>query len=108
MAAICVADGTSHIRETVFKDRFTHTMEMRRLGAEITVTSDEAIIYGSDHLQGAEIMASDIRAGAGIVLAALAAQGKSEVLRVYHIDRGYSRMEQKLASLGADIERTRA
>jgi len=108
MAACCVADGTSHIKETVFRDRFSHTMEMRRLGAEITVTSDEALILGNPRLQGAEIMASDIRAGAGIVLAALAAEGKSEVLRVYHIDRGYSRIEDKLASLGADIERMRA
>jgi UDP-N-acetylglucosamine 1-carboxyvinyltransferase len=105
MAAACVASGTSHIKETVFKDRFTHTMEMRRLGADITVSSDEAIVHGVKQLYGAEVMASDIRAGAGIVLACLAAKGRSEVLRVYHIDRGYNRMEEKLAALGADIVR---
>jgi UDP-N-acetylglucosamine 1-carboxyvinyltransferase len=105
MAATCLADGTSHVRETVFPDRFTHTMEMRRLGANITVTGSEAIVYGTDRLAGAEVMASDIRAGAGIVLAALAARGKSEVLRVYHIDRGYWAMEEKLSALGADITR---
>ncbi|MCK4372621.1 MAG: UDP-N-acetylglucosamine 1-carboxyvinyltransferase, partial [candidate division Zixibacteria bacterium] len=95
----------SHVKETVFRDRFTHTMEMRRLGANITVTGDEAIIYGVDRLTGAEVMASDIRAGAGIVLAALAARGKSEVLRVYHVDRGYWAIEEKLSALGADIVR---
>jgi len=80
-------------------------MEMRRLGASITVTSGEAIVTGMETLNGAEVMASDIRAGAGIVLACLAAQGKSEVLRVYHIDRGYYDMEEKLRSLGASITR---
>ncbi len=105
MAAACVADGTSHIRETVFRDRFTHTMELRRLGADVSVSGDEAVVRGVARLNGAEIMASDIRAGAGIVLAALAAHGKSEILRVYHIDRGYNRMEAKLSALGADIER---
>ncbi|HOP06111.1 MAG TPA: UDP-N-acetylglucosamine 1-carboxyvinyltransferase [candidate division Zixibacteria bacterium] len=105
MAAACIADGTSNIRETVFRDRWSHTMEMRRLGAEINVSGDEAIVFGTSKLQGAEIMASDIRAGAGIILAALAAEGKSEILRVYHVDRGYSRMEEKLSELGADITR---
>jgi UDP-N-acetylglucosamine 1-carboxyvinyltransferase len=105
MAATCVADGTSQVRETVFPDRFTHTMEMRRLGAEITVSGDKAIINGVPGLTGAEVMASDIRAGAGIVLAALAAKGKSEVLRIYHVDRGYFAIEEKLSALGADIVR---
>jgi UDP-N-acetylglucosamine 1-carboxyvinyltransferase len=105
MAVSCVSSGTSHIRETVFKDRFSHTMELRRLGADVNVSADEATINGVKALQGAEVMASDIRAGAGIVLACLAAKGKSEVLRVYHVDRGYNRMEEKLSSLGADIER---
>jgi UDP-N-acetylglucosamine 1-carboxyvinyltransferase len=106
MAATCIAEGTSQIRETVFSDRFSHTMEMRRLGADINVTGDEAIINGTGKLEGAEVMASDIRAGAGIVLATLAAKGRSEVLRVYHIDRGYSSLELKLAELGADITRS--
>jgi len=105
MAAACIANGTSHFKETVFPDRFTHTMEMRRLGANIIVTGSEANVHGVDRLTGAEVMASDIRAGAGIVLAALAAKGKSEVLRVYHVDRGYWAMEQKLGALGADIVR---
>ncbi len=108
LAATCVASGTSHIKETVFLDRFAHTMEMRRLGADITVANAEAIVNGVDKLTGAEVMAPDIRAGAGIVLACLAAKGKSEVLRVYHIDRGYYRLEEKLRSLGADISREKA
>jgi len=106
MACSCKSSGTSHIVETVFEDRYSHTMEMRRLGADINVTSNEAVINGVKELNGAEVMASDIRAGAGIVLACLAAKGKSEVLRVYHIDRGYHQIEEKLSSLGADIVRT--
>ncbi|NOY89343.1 MAG: UDP-N-acetylglucosamine 1-carboxyvinyltransferase, partial [FCB group bacterium] len=105
MATTCLSSGTSHIRETVFKDRFSHTMELRRLGADVTVSSDEALVNGVKVLQGAEVMASDIRAGAGIVLACLAARGKSELLRVYHIDRGYNKLDEKLSSLGADIKR---
>lgn len=108
MAACCLAAGTSRIRETVFRDRFSHTMEFRRLGADVAVASDEAIINGVKDLLGAEVMASDIRAGAGIVLASLAAGGRSEVLRVYHIDRGYNRLEERLSSLGADIQRVGA
>lgn len=105
MAAACTASGTSHIKETVFVDRFSHTMELRRLGADIQVASSEAVINGVDHLQGAEVMAPDIRAGAGITLACLGAHGVSEILRVYHVDRGYDRLEEKLALLGADISR---
>jgi UDP-N-acetylglucosamine 1-carboxyvinyltransferase len=105
MAVASLSSGTSHIRETVFKDRFSHTMELRRLGADVNVSSDEAIINGVPELLGAEVMASDIRAGAGIILACLAAKGKSEVLRVYHVDRGYNSLEEKLLSLGADIQR---
>jgi UDP-N-acetylglucosamine 1-carboxyvinyltransferase len=105
MVLATVAEGTSSIKETVFEDRFGHTMELRRLGADVTVTSDEAIVKGVEKLQGAAVMASDIRAGAGLVLACLAAHGQSEVLRVYHIDRGYHQLEEKLSSLGADIKR---
>ena len=83
-------------------------MEMRRLGAAINVSSDEAIVNGVKELRGTEVMASDIRAGAGIVLAALAAKGTSEILRVYHIDRGYNKLEEKLSAVGADIERIQA
>ena len=105
IATTCLSTGTSHIRETVFNDRFSHTMELRRLGADITVSSDEATVKGVKYLQGTKIMASDIRAGAGLTLACLAAKGESELLRVYHVDRGYYRLEEKLSSLGADIKR---
>lgn len=105
MAAATISRGTSHIKETVFIDRFSHSMELRRLGAEIRVSGDEAIIDGVDSLSAAAVMAPDIRAGAGIVLACLVAEGESEVSRVYHIDRGYARLEQKLLALGADIKR---
>ncbi|MFQ5499554.1 MAG: UDP-N-acetylglucosamine 1-carboxyvinyltransferase [Candidatus Zixiibacteriota bacterium] len=105
MAAAATSSGTSRIRETVFVDRFSHTMELARLGADISVAGGEAIVHGGTELHGAQVMASDIRAGAGVVLACLAATGKSEVMRVYHVDRGYDSLELKLSSLGADIER---
>lgn len=105
MSLATVASGTSHIRETVFEDRFTHAPELTRLGAKIEIAHDEAAITGVESLKGASVMASDIRAGAGLVIAALAAEGKSEVLRIYHIDRGYRRIEEKLARLGAEIRR---
>ena len=105
MALAAVAKGTSYIRETVFNDRFAHIMEMQRLGADINVSGDEAVVNGTESLSGASVMASDIRAGAGLVLACLAASGESEVLRVYHIDRGYKSIESKLAALGGNITR---
>lgn len=105
MAFATIAEGTSYIRETVFTDRFTHVMEMQRLGADITITGDEAVINGVEYLYGASVMASDIRAGAGLVLSTLAARGESEILRVYHIDRGYEHIEGKLQSIGGNIER---
>jgi UDP-N-acetylglucosamine 1-carboxyvinyltransferase len=105
MALTCVADGTSVIRETVFEDRFIHTAELARLGARVRTLGDEATVIGVEALSGASVMASDIRAGAGLVLACLAARGKSVVNRVYHIDRGHDRIEEKLRSLGANIER---
>ncbi len=105
MAAASVASGTSHIVETVFKDRYLHAMELGRLGAYITVTGGEALINGVSKLHGTEVMAPDIRAGAALVVACLAAQGQSEILRIYHIDRGYSNLEEKLSSIGADIKR---
>jgi UDP-N-acetylglucosamine 1-carboxyvinyltransferase len=107
-AAAAVASGTSHIRETVFEDRFAHAMELSRLGAKIKASSGEAIVDGVDRLQGASVMAPDIRAGAGIALACLAAEGKSELLRVYHLDRAYYHFEEQLTSLGADIVRMKA
>jgi UDP-N-acetylglucosamine 1-carboxyvinyltransferase len=100
-----VAEGVSHIRETVFEDRFASTMELIRMGADIRVSSDEATITGVSRLQGATVMASDIRAGAGLVTAALAAENETTIRRIYHVDRGYAAIEQKLSSLGADIKR---
>jgi UDP-N-acetylglucosamine 1-carboxyvinyltransferase len=105
LALMTVADGPSMMTETVFPNRFSHAMELARMGADIRVTGNEARIAGVPQLRGATVMASDIRAGAGLVLGALAAKGTSEVLRVYHIDRGYQGLEKKLARLGADIKR---
>ncbi len=105
MALACLADGTSVIRETVFEDRFMHVAELARLGAEIRTVADEATVIGVEELSGASVMASDIRAGAGLVLACLAARGESVVNRVYHIDRGHERLEDRLRLLGADIVR---
>jgi len=105
MAVTTVSSGTSRIKETVFEDRFSHMMELRRLGADVNVALNEATVNGVNKLKGASVMASEIRGGAGLTLACLAAAGKSELLRVYHIDRGYSRLEEKLSTLGADIKR---
>ncbi len=105
MTLACLAEGTSIIRETVFEDRFLHLAELARLGAQIRAVGDEATVVGVEQLQGAEVMASDIRAGAGLVLACLAARGESTVNRIYHVDRGYARLEERLTALGADIRR---
>lgn len=105
MAVLCKADGTSVVWERIFENRFIHIMELRRLGANITISGDKATIVGVKNLEGAEIMASDIRAGAGLTIAALGARGKSLVQRIYHIDRGYQKLEERLSSLGARISR---
>jgi len=107
MALAAVADGGSEIRETVFEERFTHVMELNRLGANIKVEGDKATISGVPRIKGATIMASDIRAGAGLTLAGLVAEGVTEIMRVYHIDRGYENFETKLATLGAKIKRVK-
>jgi UDP-N-acetylglucosamine 1-carboxyvinyltransferase len=107
MALTTIAEGTSQIRETVFEDRFTHVMELCRLGADVKVSGDRATINGVPQLKGATVMASDIRAGAGLTVAGLAAYGTTEVLRVYHIDRGYDHIEKRLAQLGARIRRVK-
>jgi UDP-N-acetylglucosamine 1-carboxyvinyltransferase len=108
MTLACIADGTSQIRETVFEDRFAHVMELCRLGAQIKISGDRATIDGVRRLKGASIMASDIRGGAGLTLAGLAAKGTTEISRVYHIDRGYERLEERLAQLGANIRRVKS
>ncbi|HOD39000.1 MAG TPA: UDP-N-acetylglucosamine 1-carboxyvinyltransferase [Candidatus Wallbacteria bacterium] len=105
MAAMTLAKGTSCIQETIFENRFMHVAELKRMGANVQIKDRSVIVEGVKHLSGAPVMASDLRAGAALVLAALAASGKSEILRVYHIDRGYESFEKKLAGLGADISR---
>jgi UDP-N-acetylglucosamine 1-carboxyvinyltransferase len=105
MALLAIADGASVIRETIFENRFMHVSELRRLGADVTLEGKTAVVRGVPHLSGSPVMASDLRASAALVVAGLAAEGETEVLRVYHIDRGYERIEEKMAALGADIER---
>lgn len=105
MAAAALAPGVSRITDTIYPDRFTHAAELRRLGAQVEVRDGTAIVTGVPALQGAPVMATDLRASAALVLAAVAAHGRSEVRRVYHIDRGYERIEERLAALGARIER---
>lgn len=107
MALMTIAKGQSIIRETVFENRFMHVAELRRMGADISVDGHTAIIRGIDHLSGAPLMATDLRASASLVLAALAAQGESVISRVYHIDRGYEMMEKKMSQLGAKIRRVK-
>ena len=99
------AQGISHMRETVFDDRFSHCMELMRLGAKITIHGDVATIEGVQRLNGATVMASDIRAGAGLVTACLIAEGTSEVRRIYHIERGYDALDDRLRSVGAVIQK---
>lgn len=105
MALMSVSQGTGIVKETVFENRFMHVQEFNRLGANIRVHLDEAVVTGVDSLKGAPVMASDLQAGAGLVLAALAAEGKSVIDRIYHIDRGYERIEERLTSIGASIIR---
>jgi UDP-N-acetylglucosamine 1-carboxyvinyltransferase len=105
MALMCIADGTSTITETIFENRFMHVSELRRLGANIKTDNRHAIISGGRKLSGAPVMATDLRASACLVLAGLYAQGVTEVTRIYHLDRGYEKIERKLRSLGADILR---
>jgi len=95
----------SVITERIFPDRFLHVGELNRMGARIRKEGPTAIVHGVKQLQGAAVMASDLRASAALVLAALAAKGTTRIDRVYHIDRGYEKIEQKLAAVGADIER---
>ena len=105
MALMCVAEGRGMIQETIFENRFMHALELMRLGAKIKLSGDTAFIQGGRKLIGAPVMASDLRASASLVLAGLAASGKTAVRRIYHLDRGYERMEEKLSRLGARIWR---
>ncbi|AYR26205.1 UDP-N-acetylglucosamine 1-carboxyvinyltransferase [Herbaspirillum rubrisubalbicans] len=105
MALNCLAEGTSHVTETIFENRFMHVQELNRLGAAIDVEGNTAIVTGVEKFLGAPVMATDLRASASLVIAGLAAQGETVVERIYHLDRGYDRMEAKLSAIGADIER---
>jgi len=108
MALVCRADGTSHIRETIFENRFMHVQELARLGADIQLDGQMATVNGVARLKGAEVMATDLRASVSLVIAGLAAEGETVVNRVYHLDRGFERIEQKLGACGATIERISA
>jgi UDP-N-acetylglucosamine 1-carboxyvinyltransferase len=105
MALDCVASGSATIAETIFENRFMHVQELLRLGADIHIDGHTAVVRGVDHLSGATVMATDLRASAGLVIAGLCARGETRVERIYHLDRGYDAMERKLASVGADISR---
>ncbi len=107
MAVDCVAEGTGVITETIFENRFMHVLELQRLGADITIEGNTAIVRGVSGLSGAGVMATDLRASAGLVIAGLVAEGETVVDRIYHLDRGYERMEDKLVGLGARIERVK-
>jgi UDP-N-acetylglucosamine 1-carboxyvinyltransferase len=105
MALMAVADGTSVIKETIFENRFMHVPELARMGADVRVEGDAATVHGVEKLRGAQVMATDLRASVSLVLAGLAAEGETIVSRVYHLDRGFDRLEEKLAKVGADIAR---
>ena len=105
MALTTIAEGTSVVTETVFENRFMHVNELKRMGAAIKIESCSAVIEGVPRLEGCPVNATDLRAGAALVLAGLAAQGVTEVGHLHHIDRGYDHFVEKLQALGADIER---
>jgi UDP-N-acetylglucosamine 1-carboxyvinyltransferase len=104
-ALMSLADGTATVKDNIYYDRFKHVPELNRLGANIEVVENSAIVRGVKKLKGAKVMSTDLRASASLILAALAAEGQSDILRIYHLDRGYQRIEEKLQQLGADILR---
>jgi UDP-N-acetylglucosamine 1-carboxyvinyltransferase len=108
IALMCLAKGNSKITETIFENRFMHVPELQRFGANITMNGNEVLVKGVKKLSGAPVMVSDLRAGAALVLAGLAAYGKTTVSRVYHLDRGYDMLEKKLKKLGANIKRIKS
>jgi UDP-N-acetylglucosamine 1-carboxyvinyltransferase len=108
MIAVCsIAQGTSVVEDTIYADRFTHVQELARMGARIELKGNVAVVQGVDRLSGAQVMATDLRASASLVIAALAAEGETVVDRIYHLDRGYESLEEKLSALGARVERIR-
>jgi UDP-N-acetylglucosamine 1-carboxyvinyltransferase len=108
MAVNAIANGTGMVVETIFENRFMHVQEMRRLGAQIEIDGHTAVVKGVSRLTGARVMATDLRASAGLVIAGLVAEGTTDIDRIYHLDRGYDRMEQKLVGLGARVTRVSA
>jgi UDP-N-acetylglucosamine 1-carboxyvinyltransferase len=108
MAVNCVAEGSAVIRETIFENRFMHVQELVRLGADIHLHGDSATIKGVKQLRGAPVMATDLRASVSLVIAGLMAEGETVINRVYHLDRGFERLEEKLSRCGANIERLTA
>jgi UDP-N-acetylglucosamine 1-carboxyvinyltransferase len=107
MALMTLADGTSTITEQIFENRFMHVPELSRMGAQIEINGNTATVTGVESLRGAPVMATDLRASISLLLAGLAAEGETVVSRVYHLDRGYERVEEKLRACGAQIERIR-
>jgi UDP-N-acetylglucosamine 1-carboxyvinyltransferase len=107
MALMSVAEGTSVIRETIFENRFMHVAELRRMGADIEIEGGVATVRGVPNLRGTDVMATDLRASASLIVAGLAAEGKTTIHRLYHLDRGYDRIEEKLKGLGAKVERVK-
>ncbi len=107
MTLMSITEGTGSITETIYYDRFMHVSELKRLGADIKLNDNVAVIRGVEKLTGAEVMATDLRASAALILAGLVAEGETLISRIYHIDRGYEHIEEKLSALGADIERIR-
>ncbi len=105
MALLCLADGTSTITETIFENRFMHVPELSRLGAKIKIQGNQAFVDGPVQFSGAIVMATDLRASASLIIAGLAAKGETLIRRVYHLDRGYEHIENKLSKLGAEIYR---
>jgi UDP-N-acetylglucosamine 1-carboxyvinyltransferase len=108
IALMCMANGTSTVRETIFENRFMHVQELARLGARIELKGDTALVTGVNGLLGAQVMATDLRASVSLIIAGLAAQGETVIGRVYHLDRGFERIEDKLRQCGAHIERLSA
>jgi UDP-N-acetylglucosamine 1-carboxyvinyltransferase len=107
MALMCFAEGTSAITETIFENRFMHVQELVRMGADIRLEGSKAVVHGGTQMEGAPVMATDLRASVCLVVAALGAHNTTKLQRVYHLDRGYERIEEKLAGIGASIERVR-
>jgi UDP-N-acetylglucosamine 1-carboxyvinyltransferase len=107
LVLMCSARGESVISETIFENRFMHVPELQRMGANVALRGNTAVVQGVDRLNGASVMATDLRASASLVIAGLVAEDETEVRRVYHIDRGYERIEEKLRNLGARIERVK-